>query len=131
MIKKLNAFTLVELIITMTILAILWFVAYIMVYDYNKETRNSVRVTDVAIIETALELHFLDTWRYPDPDNYKEIYDTSNWVLLWKQWEIWPNVIQNLNTLHELPDDPILYKKYSYSVSYNNKKFELWYLKEN
>ena len=73
---KIKAFTLIELIVAISIIAILATISYIMVQNYNKETRNVVRVSEINILEKALELHYIDSQKYPDPDNYTELYSS-------------------------------------------------------
>jgi prepilin-type N-terminal cleavage/methylation domain-containing protein len=56
-----QAFTLVELIVVITILAILGTIAFISMQSYSKTARDSVRVADIKNIETSLELFSLDS----------------------------------------------------------------------
>ena len=42
-----RAFTLVELIVVITILAILWTIAFISLQWYSKDARDSTRITDI------------------------------------------------------------------------------------
>ena len=51
-----KGFTLVELIVVITILAILWTIAFISLQWYAKDARDSVRIQDVANIKKSLEL---------------------------------------------------------------------------
>ena len=123
-----KAFTLVELIVAITILAVLatiWFLAF---KDYTRWARDSVRYSDVLVLTKGLELFYLKTGSYPDPDNYSSI--THSWVLLWKQGLIWENVIENLNTLSSVPIDPLFTNEYAYSVSYDNQVYQIWLVTE-
>jgi len=123
-----KAFTLVELIVAITILAVLatiWFLAF---KDYTRWARDSVRYSDVWVLTKGLELFYLKTGSYPDPDNYSSI--THSWVLLWKQGLIWENVIENLNTLSSVPIDPLFTNEYAYSVSYDNQVYQIWLVTE-
>jgi len=123
-----KGFTLVELIVAITILAVLatiWFLAF---KDYTRWARDSVRYSDVWVLTKGLELFHLKTGSYPDPDNYSSI--THSWVLLWKQGVIWENVIENLNTLSSVPIDPLFTNEYAYSVSYDNQLFQIWLVTE-
>ena len=52
-----KAFTLVELIVIITILAILWTIAFLSFQWYTKSARDSVRISDLKNIEKALSLY--------------------------------------------------------------------------
>lgn len=61
----LMGFTLVELLVVVTILAILSIVAYSAFGSQTIQARDARRKQDLAAIEKALELYFLDYGRYP------------------------------------------------------------------
>jgi len=63
--KNLNYkwFTLVELIVVITILAILWTIAFISLQWYSKSARDSKRISDIQNIKKYLELFALNTWK--------------------------------------------------------------------
>ena len=47
--KQKKAFTLVELIVVITILAILWTIAFISLQWYSRDSRDSVRISDMSV----------------------------------------------------------------------------------
>ncbi len=118
-------FTLVELIVVITILAILGTIAFISLQWYSKDARDSKRISDIANIEISLELFSLATWKYPLPDNPQTvIYSWS--IVLWNQWTVWWNVATNLSkNLSEIPLDPLYGTEYVYSTLENRKEYEL------
>ena len=65
MITNKKGFTLVELIVSITILAILWTIAIISFQWYTKNSRDSVRIADVNNLQTWLELFQVKSWKYP------------------------------------------------------------------
>ncbi|MDP2090837.1 MAG: prepilin-type N-terminal cleavage/methylation domain-containing protein, partial [Candidatus Gracilibacteria bacterium] len=65
--QKQKAFTLVELIVVITILAILGTIAFISLQGYSQNSRDSVRISDVSRMKTTLELFHLDAGKYPSP----------------------------------------------------------------
>ena len=71
------AFTLVELIVVIIILAILGTIAFISLQGYSASSRDSVRISDLASIKIALELFHLDAWKYPLPDDAETV--TYQW----------------------------------------------------
>jgi len=129
MTKQKQAFTLVELIVVITILAILWTIAFISLQWYSKDARDSVRISDVSVTKTALDLFHLDAGKYPLPDNYEEI--SYSWEVVWYQWTLWTTVVWNLSrSLNEVPTDPLSDKEYIYSVSSNKNDFQILNLLE-
>ena len=80
--KKLkNWFTLVELIVVITILAILvtiWFVSF---QWFLRDARDGNRVASVKSIWEWLELSSLKVWKYPEPDK-QEWQELLTWALL-------------------------------------------------
>ena len=125
-----KAFTLVELIVVITIIAILWTIAFISLQWYSKSSRDSVRISDVSNMKTSLELFHLNAWKYPLPDDDQEV--TFSWNTLWYQWEFWNTVISQLSrNINEVPTDPLTDKTYIYSVANNKNEFEILTLLES
>lgn len=124
-IKKINkkAFTLVELIVVMLVLAILstlWFTSYI---NYTWNSRDSARKSDFKNIETNLELYKVWNGIFPDPSTWVDI--TFSWSKLWTQWTFWESVIRSIWNMVELPVDPKVWNEYSYSISNSKKEYEI------
>ena len=127
--KQKNAFTLVELIVVITILAILWTIAFISLQWYSKDARDSIRNSDISNIKTSLELFHLNSWKYPLPDD-NEVVDYGT-EILWYQWVFWSSVISSLSrSMSEIPTDPLTDKKYIFSVANNKNEFEILSLLE-
>ena len=117
-------FTLVELIVVITILAILWTISFITLQGYSAQARDSKRISDIQNIKKSLELFSINTWVYPIPDENYEV--TYSWSLLRKQWNIWNKVTKNLSrNLSEKPLDPQTNIEYVYSLTYSQKEYEL------
>jgi len=127
--KQKQAFTLVELIVVITILAILWTIAFISLQWYSKDARDSIRISDVSNMKTSLELFHLDAGKYPLPDDNQIVdYGTET---LWYQWDFWSTVISSLSrSISEVPTDPLTEKKYIFSVANNKNEFEILSLLE-
>ena len=127
--KQKQAFTLVELIVVITILAILGTIAFISLQWYSKDARDSIRISDISSIKTSLELFHLNSWKYPLPDD-KQIVDYGT-EILWYQWDFWSSVISSLSrSISEVPTDPLTDKKYVFSVANNKNEFEILSLLE-
>lgn len=122
-------FTLVELIVVITILAILWTIAFISLQWYSKEARNSVRLTDLANINKALELTLMKVWKVPLPENNIPI--TLSWELIWNQWDIAEKTLNNI-WIHGWWKDPLDELYYSYYINSTQNKYQiLWFLEES
>ena len=118
-------FTLVELIVVITILAILWTIAFTSLQWYARDARDTKRISDVWNIKKSLENFVLQTGKYPTPDSAEEI-TYSGWVV-WYQWSLWDNVVAQLSrNLKEKPTDPLTSSEYTYSLLNTEVEYELW-----
>jgi prepilin-type N-terminal cleavage/methylation domain-containing protein len=61
-----KGFSLVELLVVITIIAILSVAAYVAVGGNTVKAKNSRRTSDIATIQTALEMYFAEKGAYPD-----------------------------------------------------------------
>lgn len=126
-----KAFTLVELIVSISIVAILasiWFYSYVW---YLGEARDSKRKANAWEIKTALKLYKQKRWAYPIPWNYFNITNTNVWgtTIVALQWELNENV--TLSTMDEIPLDPHTGKHYTYSVTKNKQESQIALTLEN
>ncbi len=100
--KKQNAFTLIELILSVVIIIILTG-AVLRVIDpraLRGRARDGNREADVRIIQTALEMYFSDYRGYPSTNN--------DWVSV--------DAVSDLHPyLNEIPEDPSEGGSYNYS----------------
>ena len=115
--KHKKAFTLVELIVVITILAILWTIAFISLQWYSKDSRDSVRISDLSSMKISLELFHLDAGKNPPPTDGTNI-TYSGWTV-WTQWVFWNSVFINVDKLDKIPKDPLTEQFYTYSVTTN------------
>ena len=123
-IKK-QGFTLVELIVVITILAILWTIAFVSLQWYSKSARDSARVSDMSRIKTSLELFKIDWAKYPEPTESVSI--TYNSTEAWTQWTFWQTTFNNVEKLDKIPRDPTTEELYIYSVTNTRKEFLLYW----
>ena len=118
-----KAFTLVELIVTITILAILWTIGFLSFQSYTVYSRDVVRLSHISNMKSVLEYSYTETWRYPKPDWENNI--TYSWAIAWIQWDFWKNTKRKTKRLDSIPLDPLTQNTYSYSVTKNQSEFEL------
>jgi len=123
-----QAFTLVELIVVITILAILWTIAFISLQWYSRDARDSVRTTDLSNISKQLELMLVKAWQVYIPENKVDI--TASGTVILYQWEMWLDTLNKLR-VNNWWLDPVDQSPYTYSTTKNLKRYELMWFLEN
>jgi len=116
-------FTLVELIVVITIIAILWTIAFISLQWYSKNARDSVRIADVQSLVKSLSLFEIKTWIFPEPSNWTSV--SFSWWEIWTQWTIWDSVIVNIGQLSKKVLDPSTESEYTYSRLNTKKEYQI------
>lgn len=117
---KKYGFTLIELIVVITILAILWTISFISFRWYSSDARNSKRINDIANIEKGLWLFKSTKWILPTPDSSHKILDWSD--ILLEEGVVWDSVLSTI-WVSKNAKDPVSEKFYSYSIRWNNKDY--------
>ena len=116
--KKGNiGFTLVELIVVITILAILGTIAFISLQWHSRNARDSVRVSDIATIHKWIWVLLVRWGIIPTPDDRLEVH--SSWTLIWYQWDAWKNVLSSIGMIARWGKDPVDDTYYSYMTNKN------------
>nr|MDD3719732.1 prepilin-type N-terminal cleavage/methylation domain-containing protein [Candidatus Gracilibacteria bacterium] len=118
-----KAFTLVELIVVITILAILGSIAFISLQSYTKNARDGQRLSDINNIRKNLELFLTEKGFYPTPDNGVNI--TYSGSTAWIQGTVGDNVIKNLQKLNKKPTDPLTQNEYTYSITNLKTEYQI------
>ena len=101
--KTKNWFTLVELIVVITILAILWTIAFISLQWYTRDARDSWRITNLSKINRYLEVFKIDNY-LAYPDDYVEL--RASWTVILFQWNFWKWVWEKVK-VWDLPKDSL------------------------
>ena len=130
--KKCLWFTLVELIVSITILSILWTIAFLSFQAYPAKSRNSTRLTDVKNMGVSLELFKIKTAKYSTPSDSFEV-KYNPWTgdeTVWTQGSFWESVLTNVSNLSNLPVDPLTGNTYVYSIINTWTEYQLWAIKE-
>lgn len=105
-----KGFTLIELIVVISILAILAGALIPRVTNHMAETRDARRLSDIKGVQSAIEQFYVDKQRYPDskPNASYGGWDVSN------DGNLIPELVQ-YGYLPEAPRDPINDATYFYS----------------
>ncbi|MDD2870497.1 MAG: type II secretion system protein [Candidatus Gracilibacteria bacterium] len=122
-----KGFTLVELIVTITIVAILSTIGFNSYVGYLGEARDSERKANMGEIKTALKLYKQKRGAYPTPGNVFSILNNTKIVA----FQGILNEDVTLNTMDNIPKDPYTSKYYFFSISKNKQEAEVALTLEN
>ncbi len=121
-----NGFTLVEVIVTISIIAVLATISFLTFSSYIVESRDTKRIVDVESIAAALDVSFKRNGStYPRPISAVVVSYTGSdntekpYALLWfvKDW-----LVSDFNSI---PVDPSTSDYYAYAVTTDRKYYEL------
>ena len=126
--RKSRAFTVVELLVTMSILAILATIAFFSYASFSVSSRNAVRSTNIAELSKVVESSASRYGKLPDPDTMFWITYGSGKV--WKQGIMGTGMVamvstNTANSITRPPLDPTSHQPYKYSASADSKRFEI------
>lgn len=121
-------FTLVELIVVITILVILGTIAFLNLGWFSSSARDSSRVSDMANLTKAMDITYLKISSYPIPTNGSWI-TFSGWVV-WTQGTIGDSVLGVLSSAgakvsRKTTDPKYAGIEYTYSLLNNNKEYQI------
>ena len=122
-------FTLVELLVVVTVLSILASIAYIGIDNYFASSRDSKRIYDMQQITNVMQLYFNGNSEYPEPSDAVEV--TFSGALAWKQGTFWASVTRKLRSFwNDIPLDPLHKNEYSYSLTNMWTEYQIGMMKE-
>lgn len=121
------AFTLVELIVTITILVLLTSIGFYSYVQNLSDARDGVRKSDISTLSAQLSSYKKERGAYPLPWNSFEIQNRGATIAL--QWQMNIDVI--LSNAERLPLDPNMDMPYSYSTTINRQEYQLAATLEN
>ena len=123
-----QAFTLVELIVVITILAILWTIAFIALQEYPLLARNGKRIADIGTMQSSLEIFQVKTGVYPTPSDAFTV--SFSGATAWEQGGFGESVFGNVGNLSTLPVDPLTQNEYTYSITHTGKEYQIGGIQE-
>lgn len=122
-----KAFTLVELVVVITILITLSTIGFLTYTSQLLYSRNAVRISDMGNIKMALKSHKTKNGWYPIPGH---TFDVTNSGTIIKQGYLDGDVFTQEIT--KKPTDPLLQDQYYlYSITHNKLFFQVWMSIEN
>ncbi len=121
MYKTIRAFTLVELIVVVTIIAILWTVGFISYSNYLTSARDSNRISQMTRIADALQVYGT-TNNLPLPENRVDITVWS--TVVWFQWDLGESVLQTID-YSTTARDPRDNSPFVYYLGTDRRNFQL------
>lgn len=121
-----RAFTLVELIVVITILAVLATVGFISMTGYSRDSRDSIRLTDLKSITKAFEIQKTKDIKLTLPD--KKVDISASGSVFQYQGLLSENILWSAN-VHGGGTDPQTGEYYGYVVNKAQNKFQvIWFL---
>ncbi len=115
------AFTLIELMVWVTILAILWSIAFVSFTWHISTSRDSVRLDNFAKIELYLSNYKEKHWVYPLPTGWFNITNKGKIVAI--QGKLNQEFL--LDSFDSVPVDPSTKLPYPYSVLKNRSAYQI------
>jgi type II secretory pathway pseudopilin PulG len=121
-----KAFTLVELIVVITIVWILSTIGFVSYSWYLTGARDSNRTSQMVKLSDSLQVYSA-TKTLPLPDNYVEI--EASWSLIAYQWEVWVDVLETIDYTN-WGTDPKDGEYYTYYLTKDRKSMQLMAMME-
>lgn len=122
-----KGFTIVELMVVVTIIAVLWAISFVSYSSYTQDVRDANRIAQLTSIHNLL-FQYWAKLELPKPDDAVDIRVDGK--IIWYQWYAGKNVLEDIwyNTKWQ---DPLDKKYFTYYVTKNLKYFQLLALAED
>lgn len=122
-----KAFTLIELIVVITILSILWTIAFISFKWYSTQARDSKRITEISSLNNSLWIYLAKKWTLPEPESSIRVAYGSEEMTI--QWEMGENVLSQISASQNFKD-PSSLDYYFYSINSSKNWYDVFALLE-
>jgi len=120
---KKGGFTLVELIVTISILLVLGTIAFIALWEYTISARDSKRIQDISTIDKSLELTKIVQSLYPVPSDFESVVYSG--ATVWKQGTFGDSIIKDHSRIMTKPFDALFENDYTYSITKSHQEYEI------
>ena len=127
--RRFSGFTLVELIVVITILIILGTVAFTSLTGHSGNARDSDRVTTLKNIENGLNIHQIKSSSYPTPENIIGTGTINGNIL--SSIGIIGDTISQIIKINKTPTDPLSKMNYVYGTNSDRTQYQIATVLEN
>lgn len=124
--KNKNWFTIVELIVVVTLLSIMTSLAYFSINDFKNNSKDAYRISDMEDIKVSFRTFKMQRSIYPTAKNWVNI--TNKWIPQAVQWNLTSDI--SLNSENRVPSDPS-WMNYLLSTTKNKQYYQVWMTFEN
>ncbi len=127
--RKINhqAFTLVELIVVISILVILWTIGFVSYTNYISWARDTNRISQISWIYDSLEAYKA---KQDAPIPSDEVEVRTGTTVIWYQWYVWQDILDMI-WYEKWWKDPKDNSYFSYYLASDKEHFQImWYLEE-
>lgn len=106
MISNKNSFTVIELLVVVAIIALISSIFLVYVKGVREEARDARRLSDIHIIETALDLYYVKYGEYPSVDGIAELggWDAGN--VFFDEYHTFIEPLVEKGIMSRVPVDP-------------------------
>jgi competence protein ComGC len=125
--KSIKWFTFIELVISITIVAILSVLGFFTYSKSLEDSRDSQRKSEISWVASWFKLYKTKRWEYPTP--WSNFNITNSGYLVAIQWKLDENII--ISNIDKIPLDPFIWKPYIFSISKNKQEFQIAATLEN
>lgn len=128
--KSNKAFSFVEIIITVSIIALLWVIWFMVSTGSQEKSVNTRIASDLSVIDNSLAQYKQENSVLPDPkwnmnffNSGSEYSHSATWAF-WVHWFVTENLLPK-KYMNYLPLDPKTNDYYAYGKTINNKFYEI------
>lgn len=119
-----KAFSLAEVLIVVTLLAILTSIGSVYLFQNFEVSRDTARKTNLINITQALDIYQTDIWKYLAPNSSVEV--TYSGSTVWSQWVFGEENMRSLKVFwSDILKDPKYDVFFSYSTTNNNTEYQI------
>lgn len=125
-IKNFMGFTLIELIVVITILVILWTIAFTSLTGFQSSARDSDRITTLENIDSWLSIFQIQSGYYPFPEanGSNPVLTGSINGVIYSYLGVIGDSTSRIVKMNKLPLDPLSGTVYVYAVSSDKKYYQ-------